>query len=486
MEGLPPSEEKGTGMAVDVDVVVVGSGAAGLTAALATRAQGARVAIAESETILGGATRLSAGWVMAADTEPQRRAGLADSAENLYHEYMFINQFGLQPALVRRLAEGGADAISWLVEQGVRFDPDIKKGGPELVPRTHAPEGYGQGVVDLLERRCREQGIDIALDQRVDRLLMRADAVVGLAVGDDELEAGAVVLATGGFGANRALVDEHLPSVGRLGDWVFYIGPESSRGDALALAGSVGAAMIGQDHFISLPVPRPDGPDFDSYLPAWMLVVGPDGRRLCDETSPYGITCGLLIEAGGRVFGFFDEQILADNGTPELPTFKPHPSGALRPVAFWTSNTIRRCIDGGSIVRAESLEELFSTLDLPVAATVGALRRYNDSASLGEDRDFGKDARFVRPIEKPPFYGVELRPAAIGATSYGVQIDAFGQVLDECQTPIEGLFAAGECTGGTLGSRYLSSGNSLGNCFVFGRVAGRSAAKYALGGAAQT
>ncbi len=80
---------------------------------------------------------------------------MADSAENLYHEYMFINQFGLQPALVRRLAEGGADAISWLVEQGVRFDPDIKKGGPELVPRTHAPEGYGQGVVDLLERRCR-------------------------------------------------------------------------------------------------------------------------------------------------------------------------------------------------------------------------------------------------------------------------------------------------------------------------------------------
>ncbi len=220
---------------------------------------------------------------------------------------------------------------------------------------------------------------------------MRADAVVGLAVGDWELEAGAVVLATGGFGANRVLVDEHLPSVGRSGDWVFYIGPESSRGERLlALAGSVGAAMIGQDHFISLPVPRPDGPDFDSYLPAWMLVVGPDGRRLCDETSPYGITCGLLIEAGGRVFGFFDEQILADNGTPELPTFKPHPSGALRPVAFWTSNTIRRCIDGGSIVRAESLEELFSTLDLPVAATVGSPLRYNDLPRSARTETSGK------------------------------------------------------------------------------------------------
>jgi fumarate reductase flavoprotein subunit len=273
--------------------------------------------------------------------------------------------------------------------------------------------------------------------------------------------------------------------LGRLGDWLFYIGPDSCRGDALSLAASVGAAMIGRDHFISLPVPRPDGRDFDSYLPAWMLVVGPDGQRLCDETSPYGITCGLLIEAGGRVFGFFDEQILLDNGTPELPTFKPHPSGALRPVGFWTSDTIRRCVDTGRIVCSDSLQKLFALLDLPWAATSGAVRRYNESASLGQDRDFGKDARFVRPIEKPPFYGVELRPAAIGATSYGLQIDAFGQVLNEGQAPIAGLFAAGECTGGTLGSRYLSSGNSLGSCFVFGRVAGRYAARHALGVAAQ-
>jgi hypothetical protein len=197
--------------------------------------------------------------------------------------------------------------------------------------------------------------------------------------------------------------------LGRLGDWVFYIGPKSSRGDIVELAGSVGAAMVGHDRFISLPVPRPDGSDFDSYLPAWMLVVGPDGRRLCDETSPYGITCGLLTEAGGRVFGFFDEGILAENGEPGLPTFKPHPSGALRPVAFWTSDSIRRCIEGGNILRSQSLEELFSRLDLPVVATAGAVRRYNESAALGEDRDFGKEPRFVRPIAQPPFYGVELR-----------------------------------------------------------------------------
>ena len=116
------------------------------------------------------------------------------------------------------------------------------------------------------------------------------------------------------------------------------------------------------------------------------------------------------MEAGGRVFGFFDEQILADNGTPDLPTFKPHPSGALRPVAFWKTDTIRRCIDAGSIVRADSLQELFALLDLPVAPTGGAVRRYNESASLGRDRDLGKRPGSVRSPRESPLLRRRVAP----------------------------------------------------------------------------
>jgi fumarate reductase flavoprotein subunit len=464
----------------DIDVVVVGAGAAGLAAALTAKAAGAEVVVAESESVVGGAARLSGGWVMAAGTDIQRQAQLDDSAETLFHEYMFINQFELQPALVRRLAQDSGGIIAWLSGLGVRFSPDVMQGGPELVPRTHVPDGAGQGVVDVLYRECRNQGIDVALGRRVDRLVYRGGAVGGVAVGDDELRAGAVVLATGGFGANRSLIDRHLPSVANLGDWVFYIGPQSCRGDALALAESAGAATVGRDRFISQLVPRLDTRDFDAFVPAWLLVVGPDGRRLCDETGPYGITCGLAVGAGGRVFGLFDDQTLADNGSAALPTFKPYRNGVLRGVTLWTTDGIRRLLGSGAIVQADTLEELTSTLGLPATATIGTVRRYNESAALGRDRDFDKEARFLRPVHKPPFYGVELRPAALGLTSFGLQIDDSGRVLNESQSPIEGLFAAGACTGGVIGSRYLSSGNSLASCFVFGRAAGCAAAAWAL------
>jgi succinate dehydrogenase/fumarate reductase flavoprotein subunit len=465
---------------IDVDVVVVGSGAAGLSAALAARAEGARVLVAESESVIGGATRLSGGWVMAAQTDVQRAAHIEDDASALYHEYLFINQFETQPGLARRLAYDSGSVIAWLTDMGVRFLPDVVRGGPELVPRTHTPEGGGQRIVDVLYQRCRQQDVDFALGNRVDRLIVRESRVAGVAVAGDELGAGAVVLATGGFGANPSLIAEHLPGLASTGDWRFYIGPESSRGDALALAAQVGARTVGHDRFVSLLAPRVEARDFDAYLPTWMLLLGPDGHRLLDETGPYGVTCGLAVAAGGRVYGLFDEQILADNGTPELPTFKPHGSSQPQPPNVWGTDGIRRLVTTGAIVQSETLEELADKLGIPGPAVIGSVNRYNESAAMGYDRDFAKDAKFLRPLEKPPFYGVEIRPAALGLTCFGIQIEESGHVVSENASTIEGLFAAGECTGGIIGSRYLSSGNSLANCLVFGRRAGRSAARHAL------
>ena len=417
---------------------------------------------------------------MAASTEVQRAAQIQDDAAALYHEYMFINQFETQPGLARRLAHDSGTVIAWLIELGVRFLPEVVRGGPELVPRTHTPEGGGQHVVDVLYQRCRERDVDFALGSRVDRLLVQAGAVAGVAVGHDELNAGAVVLATGGFGANPSLISQHLPGLASTGDWCFYIGPESSRGDGLALAAQVGAHNVGHDRFVSLLAPRVEGREFDAYLPSWMLLVGPDGHRLLDETGPYGVTCGLAVAAGGRVYGLFDEQILAANGTPELPTFKPHESGDPQLANVWSTDGIGRLVASGAVARAETLEELATKLGLPPAAVVGSVRRYNESAAIGCDRDFGKDARYLRSIATAPFYGAEIRPAALGVTCFGIQIGESAQVVSQDASAIEGLFAAGECTGGIIGSRYLSSGNSLANCLVFGRTAGRSAATHAL------
>jgi succinate dehydrogenase/fumarate reductase flavoprotein subunit len=471
----------------EIDVVVVGSGAAGLSAALAAQEEGARVMVVEAEPVVGGATRLSSGMVMAADTPVQRAAGLEDSAERLYQEYMLVNQYEPQPGLVRRLAGDSGETIAWLIDLGVRFLPSVMQGGGELVPRTHVPEspdvrhGGGERIVEVMHRRCRERKVEIALGRRVDRLLVRGDAVTGVAVGDDELEAGAVVLATGGFGANRSLIDEYLPMLAQHGEWISYNGPDSSRGDVFALVEQVGARIVGYDRCVQSLKPKMKGKEFDAYLPAWILVVDPTGRRLFDETAPYGITYVRVNAVGGHVFGIFDAQTRADNASPELPTLKTeYPPGTPLPSPIWNPDGITRLIESGAIVETDTLEALAEALGVPSEAMIGTVRRYNELVTLGEDRDFGKPSRFLRRIERPPFYGVEILTARVGPTACGPQIDDTAGVLGETGAAIKGLFAAGECTGGVIGSSYVGSGNSLASAFVFGRTAGRSAAFYAL------
>ena len=137
----------------DVDVLVVGSGAAGLTAALSARENGAQnVLIAESEGLVGGSSRLSGGLMMGAGTRYQRALGIEDDAESLFHEYMQLNQWKVESAVVRRLTELAGPTVEWLGDLGVQFYDQLVFGGDERVPRVHCPIGRGQAVVDVLTR----------------------------------------------------------------------------------------------------------------------------------------------------------------------------------------------------------------------------------------------------------------------------------------------------------------------------------------------
>jgi succinate dehydrogenase/fumarate reductase flavoprotein subunit len=469
----------------ELDVVVIGSGGAGLIAALTAHDNGARVVVVEAESVVGGASRLSAGMLMGAGTEVQRAAGLNDDPEGLYQEYMLANQYLIKPGIVHRMAFESGPGIDWLAELGVRFFPDVMQGGGERVARSHVPEAVdqvgGQHIVDVLHQQARQRGIEIALGNRVDRLLERDGVVVGVGIGEDEYEAAAVVLATGGFGANKELIAKHLPSMTKYLDLLFYIGPDSSRGEGIGLASEVGGNFVGEDVFQPLLTPAIDTREFDAYLPGWVMLLGPAGRRFCDETAPYGQTYGLVKAAGDVVYGIFDAQTMADNGSPELPTFKPEfPPGSPMPAHIYSKDGLERLLASGGLLRADTLEELAERLGLPVDAVVGSVARYNDFAAAGHDRDYRKPARFLRGVHAPPFYGMPIRPSTMGFTSFGVEIDDEGRVMDPCARPIEGLFAAGECTGGVLGTRYLGSGNMWASCIVFGRLAGRAAAAHAL------
>jgi flavocytochrome c len=461
----------------DFDVVVVGSGAAGLSAALTAAQLGASVLIAEAEGVVGGSSRLSSGMMMAAGTAQQRAVGVVDSPEQLYREYMQINQYQVDGGLARRLAFESGPAVEWLAELGVQFHDTLSFGGEESQPRNHLPVGMGAEIVENLRRAAVEAGVEIALGRRVDRLLLDDNgAVTGVAVGEDELHAGAVIVASGGFGANVEKLLRYYPAPTEAGDWMWYMGADGSRGDALDLAAQVGAQIAGEGRGLSFLTPN-FVREYEATLPGWLLLVNTHGRRFCDETVGYGVLDHLARTQGGRAYVLFDEaaRVAAPAGVPAAYR-QSNPSMPGRKSPNWNDEMIEQMASKGNVAKADSVAELAGLLDLPVDNVVGSVARYNRLVAEGEDSDFLKSSEFLRPIATPPFYGAQLRWATIALTSVGLRIDTEARVLTDTSAVIPGLFAAGECTGGVLGDVYVGSGNSYSNCIVFGRAAGRSAA----------
>lgn len=463
----------------DVDVLVIGSGAAGLSAALAARQAGsARILVSEAEGVIGGSSRLSGGLMMGAGTRYQAAQGIQDSPEALFHDYMTLNQWQVESAVVQRLTERAGAAVEWLGDLGVEFYDQLVFGGDETVPRVHCPVGRGQAVVDVLYRQCREAGIEFALGQRVDRLVTIGGAVTGIAVGDDEITADAVVVATGGFGADETKRRELFPSVYETG-WSYYIGADGSRGDALDFTRAVHAQVTGFNRGLRLL-----HTDFDTmyeaYLPGWLTLVNREGRRFCNETAPYGIMDGLMSAQGDVAFAVFDHAALVAATELGVARYKQSiPGSTKKQSPHWNLDVIELMLKEGKVCRADTITELASAIDVPAGHLQATVDRINELAGLGEDSDYLKDASFLEPIATAPYYAVEVRAATCCFTACGLRTDRDARVLDESGRVIPGLFAAGEVTGGIIGPRYVGSGNSYGNCVTMGRIAGQSAASHA-------
>jgi succinate dehydrogenase/fumarate reductase flavoprotein subunit len=463
----------------DVDVIVVGSGVAGLAAALTARERGASsVLVAESEGVVGGSSRLSGGLIMGAGTRYQKALGIDDDPESLFHDYMQLNRWNVDAGVVRRFSELAGPTVEWLGDLGVEFYDTLVFGGEERVPRVHVPIGRGQGVIDVLARHCREADVDVALGQRVDRLVTDSDAVVGVAVSDDTITAGAVVVATGGFGNSPARLAEHFPSAAQTGS-AWYIGAEGARGDAFDFADQVNAQIVGHDHGLRL---LHAGFDliYEAYLPGWIVLVNGEGRRFADETAPYGIIDSLTREQGDVVYAVFDRPALEAATVAGVARYKHSiPGSTKRQSPHWNTDVVEQMVKRGRVMSARTIAELAAALGLPPSNLEATVARYNVGVEAGQDPEYLKDAMFLEPLATPPFYGAVLRPATVASTACGLRIDPDGHVRGIDGRGIPGLFAAGECTGGVVGAQYVGSGNNYANCAVFGRVAGASAAALA-------
>jgi len=458
---------------MDYDVIVVGGGGAGMSAAIEAATAGKSVLIADAGDRLGGSTRMSGGVFYAGGSSVQRAAGVTDDTEETFRYYMVLNQYRVEPSLVRKLCEECPGTLDWLIGLGADFPPEnIYQSGVDGIARGHRATGQGEGIANALEAAVSQLGIDVSLRTRV-RQLHRDDdgAVRGIVVDGQVIRSAAVVLASGGFGASHEKLAHLYPEAAAGGDWTWYIGADTCKGDGLDMGTEAGGEITGHDKGLLLLTPG-FGQDVAPYQPAWLSYVNRDGRRFINETTEYSVVSGVVKnQPAGECFAIFDEASRLSSKSPSVSVKNPwsYPQ--------WDADSLERRANAGEIYRADDLTSLAEAAGIRVNALESTVEACNHAADTGVDALFFKAAEHLRPIKTPPFYAVRLRPAVVCLTSAGLRIDACAAVLSRAGRPIEGLFAAGEITGGVMGERYVGGGNSISNAIVFGRIAGQSAAR---------
>jgi len=466
----------------DYDVIIVGTGIAGHCAALEALMAGARVLMVDSEEKTGGSSRLSTGILMGANTRYQRSKGVTDDTpDRLYRLYMAANQWLLQPSVAKRLCYEAGPTVDWLEERGLEYI-ELGMSGEEDRPRGHATRG-GNAIVTLLEGLVSQYDrVDTALKTRVERLVVKDGTVGGIYSGDDKVTAKSVIVAMGGMGADLDMVARWQPAAFfEAAAAPRYIGQPSSRGDAIRIAYQLDAQIV-QGRGTRSPLWSFGG----GYMPGYMLVVNGVGRRFYNEMSSYGMAeVQYAAQPGATGYAIFDDATKQKIKTFEdvvshLKVLLPETEAIQR---LFTTTGVDDMVAQGKITKAATLEMLAPLLGVPLDNLKGTIERYNGFVARGYDDDYFKSPKSLMTVSKGPFYAFPIHLPLYGLTATGIRIDHDACVMHRDGRAIPGLFAAGECVGGVLGSIYVGSGNSLGNCTTYGRIAGRNAAAYALNGA---
>ncbi len=439
------------------EVLVIGGGGAGLSAAISAKESGAEVILIEKLSILGGNTNYATGGLNAADTEQQEALGIEDDVETFYNDTMEGGKNLNNPDLVRVLAEESNDTVEWLTELGVDLS-DVGALGGATNKRAHRPTGgapVGNEVVSVLSENAESMGIDIRTSTKATKLLVDGNKVVGAEVetadgGTYTINADAVIIASGGFGANNDLVASYVPQYKGYGT----TNAPGATGDVFNFTEGLDLALVDIDQIQTHPTVMPSNNYMitEAVRGTGAILVNREGNRFVNELDTRDVVSNAeLAQTGQSAFLVFDQNVRENLAA----------------------------IDGyyekGFLIEANSIEELATALEIPVDALTSTVNTYNGYVTSGTDADFGREI-MESTIEKGPFYAVEVTPA-VHHTMGGLKIDTETRVYKNDGTYIDGLYAAGEVTGGVHGANRLG-GNAMADITVFGHIAGENAAEY--------
>jgi len=460
---------------LEVDVIVVGAGGAGLAAALEAAAAGADTIVLEKHSdILDSSTALSAGMISFAGTDVQETEGIEDSNDLLYEDVMTVGLWKSDPRMVRAYVSHQLDTFYWLTRLGLRWG-NVSAAAGMSTPRGHFTDPLE--CVGILKRAVEMKGVEILCNAPVAGLITDdAKRVIGchFVKGPGTARARArkgVVLATGGFGRDPArlgAIDPRFPGV-------TVTAGSGHTGDGLKWAEALGACLKDMEYVkpsFELHVNGTSSKEILLMFYLGAIIVNKRGERFVDESISYkeiGMAC--LDQPHAIGFQVFDQKIY-DIGIENTKR-----AGDSIPVENFVMG-----LDEGRIkllVKANTVGELAQNIGVPPETLKKSMEHYNANVGAGKDVEFGRIALSgsvgnLARIDKPPFYAYETKSHFL-ATYAGITVDDEMRVL----TPdgkIPGLYAAGEIIGGFHGASY-HTGTALGKAIIFGRIAGRNAAQ---------
>lgn len=448
------------------DVIVLGGGGAGLTAAIEAAQNGASVILVEKMPMVGGNTLISGGEMAAPGNWLQEKESIEDSKEQFYQDILKGGDNENDPELVRVLADNATTDAEWLRDEiGVTFEDYMLFFGGHSVKRSLVPkDASGVELIEKLSKKAEEVGVITHLNTAATELVQEDGKVVAVKANFDGKEitykaANGVILATGGFGSN---LDMRVKYNEEMNEKILSTNSVGSTGDGITMAEKLGAQLEDMEYIQTYPTCDPETGTLlyvgDVRLEGRSILVNKEGKRFVEELERRDVISKATVAQTDNVSYMFWDEASMEASKVNVKHKKEY------------DNLIER----GILVKADTIEEAAAHFGIDAEELKKTVEKYNEYAANGKDLEFNKRGELVAFTEGP-YYIMKSRPA-IHHTMGGVKINTNAEVINTTGEIIKGLYAAGEVTGDIHGTNRLGS-DAIADITVFGRVAGRNAAK---------
>lgn len=442
----------------EYDVVIVGAGGGGMSAAIQAKDMGMNPVIFEKMPVAGGNTVKASAGMNASGTKFQKEAGVKDSNDLFFDETLKGGKETNDKELLRYFVDSSADAIDWLDGMGITLNNLTVTGGMS-VKRTHRPadgSAVGQYLVEGLLRNVHERDIPLFTDADVKDIKENDGAVSGVKVkfnnkDEKEIKTKAVVVATGGFGANLDMVTSYNKDL----DGFVTTNQAGSQGDGVKMIEKLGGDTVDMKEIQIHPTVEQETSFLvtEAVRGEGAILVSQEGKRFVNELETRDNVSAAII-------GLKDQYayLVLDSGVKER----------VKAIDFYEKQ--------GFVKKGESIADLAKEINMDAKTLENTMTSWNDTVKAKKDADFGRTTGMDNDLSKGPFYAIKIAPG-IHHTMGGAKINTKAQVLKKDGTPITGLYAAGEASGGLHGKNRIG-GNAVADIIIYGRQAGTQSSDF--------